>query len=611
MEKIPQQYALEKAHNGSLTAQLRLASGRSFYLHSRWDPEREAADWLAQVERRPNTLYLILGFGLGYHVRALLDKLPKNSQIVVIDYSQTDNTSQLAFRNLPDPSWMTDDRVKVYCGPDIRVLAEILYGELRKKKIKRITKCYHFPTMQAYPEFYQQIDSELVTRTEEMFRMNVTVADEGRQIIIQNFWKNLPHICANPGIRPFKDRFKGIPAVIVSSGPSLNKNIHQLAEYRDQALIIASGSAMGALRAAAIEPHFFAVADPFPNVFNSLKRNFCKRTTLLAYYDTEPRTIAQYPGHRCFSYKPAGNFYAAEIQKLLPPSDQLDIVASVAMMAFQFALYCGADPIIFIGQDCAFAEGVAHAAGVDSVYDFERLAKNIVTVTGHHGEQLQTDLAYKAVLEGFVQQIAALGDTRKIINATEGGAYMKGAEHIPLALAGARYFGKTQKLSAAIDQCFTEFQSIDNKPVMEYLRRLADELQKMQMAIHQSLEDTAGYSTSEIADGRIRVNLDLAKARDDQFIDRMKRLLRFVQDSTVYPFVASYLGTLLDQLAYQQNEEMDADEELLAYAILRGHALFIIEKVHSYVEETLTVLTATGVSSLITPPAIDNSSHAL
>jgi hypothetical protein len=598
MEKKVRQFVLEKAHNGSLTGKVRLATGRSFYLHSRWNPEQEATDWLAQVEVRPNTLYLVLGFGLGYHVRALLNKLPGNSRIAVIDYSQTENTSQLAFQNLSDSSWMTDERLKVFCGPDIRVLAGILYRELRTNVIKRITTCRHFPTMQAYPEFYQQVDCELVPNTEEMFRIDAIAADEGRQIRIRNFWKNLSSICASPGIKPFKDRFRGVPAVIVSAGPSLNKNIHQLAKYLDKALVIASGSAMGALHAAKIEPHFLAVADPFPGMFDSLEKSFCKRTALLAYYETEPRTVSLYPGNRCFCFSPADKFYDPVIRTLLPPSDPMPIIASVAMTAFQFALYCGADPIVFVGQDCAFADDVAHADGVASVYNFERRAANIVTVTGHHGEVLRTDLAYKAVLEGFVQSIAALGGSRKIINATEGGAYMKGAEHMPLAQAGDTYFAKRQELYGIIDCCFAEFQPGDHKPIIEYLQHLDEELQKVQTLIRQNLENTAEYSTNEVVDGQVKVKIDVEKASNDHFRDQMKELLLFVKKSPIYPFIESYLGTLLEQFAFQQTEEMRLDEEMLSYALLRGNAFYIISELRSYVREALLAL-ATGDSESV------------
>ena len=85
---------LEATRSGAVTCKVSGAGGEGVYVHSRYDPEREAARWAegaiaqgAAMEDREQgrvpMCYIVDGFGLGYHVKALYERLTGEAFIVV------------------------------------------------------------------------------------------------------------------------------------------------------------------------------------------------------------------------------------------------------------------------------------------------------------------------------------------------------------------------------------------------------------------------------------------------------------------------------------------------------------------------------------------------
>jgi hypothetical protein len=58
------------------------------------------------------------------------------------------------------------------------------------------------------------------------------------EIWFRCYMSNIPHILKSSPIDNLYNSFKNKPAIIVSAGPSLNKNINLLKDYQDKAIII-------------------------------------------------------------------------------------------------------------------------------------------------------------------------------------------------------------------------------------------------------------------------------------------------------------------------------------------------------------------------------------
>ena len=104
---------------------------------------------------------------------------------------------------------------------------------------------------------------------------------------------------------------------------------------------------------------------------------------------------------------------------------------SVSTEAFMIALQMGFKNIVLIGQDLAFTGGVSHTKGIeDALGDNDSYIKSrqIVEVEGINGERLQTDYQMWFYKQWFEKVIRIYKDKIYVIDATEGGARIEGAE---------------------------------------------------------------------------------------------------------------------------------------------------------------------------------------
>lgn len=568
------------ARSGSVTAKVFLTGGRSFLLHSIYDPEKEARDWLKHIELSPNTAYLVLGFGLGYHVKALLDALPENCHIYVVEYSDQESLAKATCQIIPYLRWMQDHRLTIYTRSDIRWLAGQISDGMSKKHVKKITLCRHYPTMRIHQDFYTQVEKQLVPKVKDLFmtRLNFSLAGAGNYI--ENFWRNLPYIASSPGITKFRDKFKNIPAIIVSAGPSLNKNVEQIKEYVDKAVIICSGSALGALRKHDIAPHFLAAVDPFEIMYDELKQDLTSQTALLSPYETQYRLIIGYPGKRFFC-GPAKNYVSGKLTPLLPATVPISLNVSVASLSFHFALYIGAEPIIFTGQDMAFSPEASHADGVKAHWNLDEEKQNYCLVKGQNGETLKTCSTFKELLEYFESCISRIKD-RVIINATEGGAYLRGAQHMALRSAAARYFTDKIDIYGIIDNIASESRPNKYGELHHAVSQIADDL--------SGLKDYTDKFINEMEQFANTVKLG-DKAGVQECLDRMENYFLHIKTLPVYDYIKFYIEPLLELFLYQQREGLDiADQYFGYYNLLRKNVLKLLEKIHSYVTDAMAGL---------------------
>lgn len=572
---------LEEAVNGQMTGRVQLFSGSEFYLHSKYNPKDEATSWLSYVELHPKTAYIVLGFGLGYHVKKLLESIPENCRIYVIENSQDDNLTQFTFHNMPETHWMFDERLKVIGGPDIWALAGQICKDLREHLLKKITICRHFPTMQLFEDFYELVEGQLVPYIADMFTISTSFADQAKLLTVENFWANLPAISKSPGINGFWKSFENMPAIIVSAGPSLNKNIHLLKQYQDKALIIAVGTAIGAMNKHGIVPHFQVIGDKWELAYEAHKNCFNPRTALIAYYDINPCIVKNYPGKKFFCLYENVQV-PSSLHTILPASAPLKISMSVAITALDFAFFTGANPIIFVGQDCAYAEHATHADGVNVVRDMEHAKKGLVTVKGYYGSEVKTELGFKALLNTLSTLIQA-NKGRKVVNATEGGAYINGALHMSLKDVGREYLKYSYNVWGKITDVAEQYIGPSQEAMQEFFDDLLNKVGDMLHIIELFTTEAAEYCHIDIDEGAVTVKIDVITAKTELFADRANALIQDIMVNPTFAFLQSYFQPVYEQFGYQKKYELSDHESIVAYAALIGQLNFILAKLSEFI----------------------------
>jgi len=298
-----------------------------------------------------------------------------------------------------------------------------------------------------------------------------TVVQQGRTSLVQGL-ANLGNLARFPSIAGLGDTFRGKPAVLVSPGPSLSKNIHLLREVKGRALLITGTHALASFARAGVAPDLVLAADPGDLARHWQDYDLSKVEAFLAAATCRPECFAQ-AAPRTLSF--AGNGEIDDwLYEPLGEDARLATGGSVACSAFSLALRLGCDPIVLVGQDLSFPDGRYYCAesldgdaGVivkaDGTFRLEKPEETTdeygagrtpdgrllfardrptVEVAGYHGGTVRSSEAFRAFLFWFETVIEAQAGERRIWNATEGGARIAGAEPCTLAEALARFDGE-------------------------------------------------------------------------------------------------------------------------------------------------------------------------
>lgn len=145
---------------------------------------------------------------------------------------------------------------------------------------------------------------------------------------------------------------------------------------------------------------------------------------------------------------------------------------SVTHFAFILAYHIGAPAIILVGQDLAFGgEGQTHSSG--SVYDDLKVnletETQVIYLEGYDGEKVPSQVTWRLFrdwYEIFLERYPTL-----LINATEGGAKIKGTVQLTLQEAMEKYIGIESPVKASfVDWLDTVSQDIKYEDKIENIQ---------------------------------------------------------------------------------------------------------------------------------------------
>ncbi|EAI0967793.1 DUF115 domain-containing protein, partial [Campylobacter coli] len=260
---------------------------------------------------------------------------------------------------------------------------------------------------------------------------------------IEQFVYNLPQMITHPSYKELLSKRKGISdtAIIVSTGPSLTKQLPLLKKYANKATIFCADSSYPILAKHGIKPDYVCMlerteitAEFFNHDFGEFDNGICFIIKSIVH----PNAIN-------YLTKKTDNFtivstYASFIQYLkLDYFGYFNMGFSVAHMACYLSLHLNHKNIIFIGQDLAYAEnGNSHPDDYQNSANYEsQMYEHILTEAYGGKEKIKTHhvwLMFKRNLEQDVQKIQKYLDT-KVYNCTEGGARIEGTIEKPFLWA--------------------------------------------------------------------------------------------------------------------------------------------------------------------------------
>ncbi|WP_433996837.1 motility associated factor glycosyltransferase family protein [Campylobacter jejuni] len=493
-------------------------------------------------------LYPVLyfyGFGNGILFKALLQN--KNHQHIVV-FEKDIEIIWIMFHILDFSNELQSARLMVLETSSLDI--EFFSNFCSSKPFFQFSRIYFLELMSHYYERFHEDILGLNKKLAENFKNSIV--SHGNDPLdalqgIEQFVYNLPQMITHPSYKELLSKRKGISdtAIIVSTGPSLTKQLPLLKKYANKATIFCADSSYPILAKHGIKPDYVCmlerdeiVAECFNNDFGE----FDKDILFIVKSVTHPHTIKYLQkNNRAFILV---STYASFIQYLkLDYFGYFNMGFSVAHMNFLLTIHLKYKNIILIGQDLAYAkDGQTHSQGFIHANlhngDYERdLDKFNTTAYGGNGK-VQSSEIWTLFRHNFEKDIVNIKMNYHITtyNCTEGGARIEGTIEKPFLWACKNLldkdlnkpFEKLEPLSLnkqnefLLKAYYKVYQSI------KHCRDFNDNFIKVYDKIKNSFMSLQDSQKNEIFIQEIIQDIDKTKTQIDELYNTQKDLIQIL-----------------------------------------------------------------------------------
>ncbi|EID5104871.1 motility associated factor glycosyltransferase family protein [Campylobacter jejuni] len=387
-------------------------------------------------------LYPVLyfyGFGNGILFKALLQN--KNHQHIVV-FEKDIEIIWIMFHILDFSSELQSARLMVLENDKLQAQD---YTELcSSKPFFQFSRIYFLELMSHYYERFH----------EDILGLNKKLAENFKNIILRNgndpldalqgieqFVYNLPQMITHPSYTKLLSKRKNLSdtAIIVSTGPSLTKQLPLLKKYASKATIFCADSSYPILAKHGIKPDYVCMLERTEitaEFFNHDFGEFDKDIVFVCAGVVHPKTI-EYLKNKTFiiTQKVLAFPYYINLKNFCYAA----VGFSVAHTLSYLATHLSHKNIIFIGQDLAYAEnGNSHPDDYQNSANYEsQMYEHILTIAYGGNGKVETHSIWLLFKNWFENEM--IPNTRKMgittYNCTEGGARIEGTIEKPFLWA--------------------------------------------------------------------------------------------------------------------------------------------------------------------------------
>ncbi|EAK7067781.1 motility associated factor glycosyltransferase family protein [Campylobacter jejuni] len=387
-------------------------------------------------------LYPVLyfyGFGNGILFKALLQN--KNHQHIVV-FEKDIEIIWIMFHILDFSHELQSARLMVLENDKLQAQD---YTELcSSKPFFQFSRIYFLELMSHYYERFH----------EDILGLNKKLAETFKNIILRNgndpldalqgieqFVYNLPQMITHPSYKELLSKRKGISdtAIIVSTGPSLIKQLPLLKKYANKATIFCADSSYPILAKHGIKPDYVCMLERTEitaEFFNNDFGEFDKDIIFICAGVVHPKAIEYLKGRNLVITQKVLAFpYYINLKDF----SYAAVGLSVAHTLSYLATYLSHKNIIFIGQDLAYAEnGNSHPDDYQNSANYESQMYEHILTTAYGGNgKVETHSIWLLFKNWFENEM--IPNTRKMgittYNCTEGGARIEGTIEKPFLWA--------------------------------------------------------------------------------------------------------------------------------------------------------------------------------
>ncbi len=479
-------------------------NNKKIYLGSRYNQKREVEkfiDSIKEITEKDN--FIIFGLSFGEHIKELLKLINENGKILIIEF----NDELLKYCKNDEEIKKIIDNKRITITSDETEIENFILMNIHETNADMVQNLEYCNYTRIYVDECKGIFKFIRDKLIGIKINRNTYANLGEEFLI-NIIRNLKYIVNSTTVNKLKNAYDNKPAIIVSAGPSLQNNIDELKGIFNNALILSGGRTLEVLLERKIEPTCLGIVDPGDESYTLVENCIDKVNCSLIFSDQANNKVVS--GHK-------GKKFFYTISNMISEAFDENIVnlsggGSIAHSLTNLAIHMGCNPIIFIGQDLANTNELNHADFCKSSWEESNVRK----------DENGTDIYVKDVNGGYVKTSHVLNAFRislekiidrnpqvKFINATEGGAFIKGTDNRKLK-------DVISELSKDSIQPMAEFFEKNNKTenILRKLEFILTEIDQYINLCRKAQEVLKDYETNYHLKNQHKVDISIKKLNE-------------------------------------------------------------------------------------------------
>ncbi|MBQ6318827.1 MAG: motility associated factor glycosyltransferase family protein [Lachnospiraceae bacterium] len=556
-----------------------------YRLDSLYDSERMLDLWFDGLKEKwdLNARLYMYGLGNGMYVRKFLEKARKDCLVVVFEPSYKIFRTVLENFDLTDI--LTNLRVRFIFWPlEMDKGVKLTYqGIMTYTDMYTLAGSVYLNYADLFPKDYTSYVGG-VERAREVVSANQQVNNFFGEYFSKNVFSNM-HLLENSYdiAKLAKLVPNNIPAIVVSAGPSLDKNIKELHRAVGKFLIVSTDTALKPLALEGITPDISAIMDSKKDE-RYLSEESSRRVPIVCTPRGGTEFLHLHSGKKFFI-----NDFCDHIGKFMKDNGHeligLDTGGSVANACFAIAQLFGCKKIILVGQDLAYTGDKTHSAvtvrGAKNtpVGELEHVEMDIDI----YGNPIRSSREFKLYKEWFEQQIRADKEL-EVIDATEGGIRIEGTKLMTLKDAIDKYCTTDFDFFKLTDQAELIFDNDLKEKYRKFVKLVPNQLSEIKRLIRASIAD---YSEMR----RMVQKDDYHNAKMKTLFNRCEKRTKSIEDSPVIEYVHTQLKEKSTELLDKVNRlETDERQELLTVCDLGEQYLKDMDQAVAKLESYMDII---------------------
>lgn len=402
-----------------------ICEGKPVRMNSLYNQKSEAERWAEQfIVTKAHQVIICFGLGNGVCLKELVSRILPDTVLILIEPEE-----EMFLKLLQDFEYQ-----ELWNHKLLQLLVGQSCEEVFHQALSLTVDWTNVDTLQfikhpqydiLFPAVYKQYYEQYMDYRNLVVVNHMTERAIGRKMS-NNILANLSYCEKGCLITEVTREFDtNLPAIIVSAGPSLDKNILELKNLHHNAYIIAVDTAVKYLLKQEIYPDIIVTLDPEKSTHH-LNDARCFSIPLFCRVEANPLVLKNFEKLVFFNME---GYFAALVNRMGKIKDNCNSGGSVTTGAFSVCVTLGFQKIILIGSDLAYLNDKTHAGSL--TVDVANTARYMVKVEDIYGNTIQTRYDWYVYLK-WLEDAVKRYNTIRVIDATEGGARIHGTELLTL-----------------------------------------------------------------------------------------------------------------------------------------------------------------------------------